>query len=353
MRACIGLKAGFGASAEGIADAGGATVATGAGGSGGGDEEQATSHDIINQPAEIRMTRRRYTQGAGVVITPQLPLPSSPPCGTLRAVSRALAPLLLALLVACETAPPDSTPPMRLASRPELASVDCEQLARTTPGAAWQTTALPARARTPILLGDPSVVGGPFERTLQAELTGAVAVRVLVRGEGKDARALCVQARGEGGEPASWKPLGDVGIDTDAVVVGDATALVAWLEPTQAPVWPCLEGPAETLDRATLALATQQRTLVRSLPTLACLERPAEGDDRERLREALRGAGREGRFLLEPVMPAQRALRALASGAWATVPGGLVVESARGDGAYPARVGADAQGRAVVIELPL
>jgi len=239
-----------------------------------------------------------------------------------------------------------------LSPRPALPDPSCEALAKTSPGAAWQEAgALPAGR---LVLTDPSVLGGPFAPPLRLEGASGRRLRVLVAGEGARAKTICAQIVEAEGAVASWRSLGEAGVDTGVLLIGDEAGLLASLAPRQALAMPCAEAPAEELNRAVPMLRARGLALDPVLPTLACAPREATPQDRTLIAGALREIKGEGHYLIEPRNPALPAVAALGSRPWAAFPpAGLVVDVSAGDGLYPVRAGLDAAGKTLVIEIPL
>ncbi|RYE89478.1 MAG: hypothetical protein EOO75_11750 [Myxococcales bacterium] len=261
---------------------------------------------------------------------------------------------LLGALGGCEPAPLSTELPAPPATRP---SVACDELARTTPTARWEE----AGSWPPgeLLVADPATIGGPFDPPLRLEATGDASARVLVQGEGTGRRALCVQVRLGPGEAASWREGPAVVIETSMLLVGAGAPVTRALRPAEAPLVPCLEGPADDMARVTAALAGRGLTMVPVLPTLTCLEGASAPFDLTPLRAALREHRAEGRAFVEARSPAWPLLAALGDRAWAPFapvagapPVALVIE-APGDGAYPVRLGRDGHDHVVLAELSL
>lgn len=207
---------------------------------------------------------------------------------------------------------------------------------------------------------DPAVLGGPFEPPLRLAGAASAAVRALVEPTAKGARTHCVQARLAEGTPSAWKPAGEVGIDSDMLVLGDEAALRASLRTSHALALPCAEAPAADLEQAVPLLRARGLELSSVLPTLACADREALAPDRALVTGLLREIKSGGHFLIEPRMPALGALAALEARPWAAIPAdggkgpaGVVIEVSSGDGLYPVRAGQDAGGKTLLIEIPL
>lgn len=263
--------------------------------------------------------------------------------------------LFLLGLFACQPGLPDSFPPEPLAPRPTSAEQTCEQIASLSPSASWhELGTLPSG---PLLLSDPSVLGGPFEAPLRVSFKTPPSVRLLTNTSGTSLKALCLQLRSEGTTQTKRQELGKVGIDTGMLFLGEEAPIKKYLNPAIAQVIPCAEAPAEELEKLQKHLGTSGEQLLPLLPTLICAERPAVPEDQPRIDSALRAVHSEGRFLLEPRNPAWMLLQALHSQPWTAIPDktqptGFVVDVQSPDGAYPV-FAETSEAQVVLLEIPL
>ena len=266
--------------------------------------------------------------------------------------------VVLCSLASCQPTPLDLTPPPAPSLRTAVA---CDDLARANPTARWEDTG--TWSPGPLVLADPSTIGGPFAPPLRLEASEAPGARVLVAvatPTGQAGRVLCVQLRLGPGEVAAWRDGPAVVIDTDLLLIGHETPVRQALRPAEAPLVPCLEGPADELQRATAALASRGLVLSPVLPTLTCLEGARPPFDLQPLRAALHEQKAEGRAFVEARPPAWPLLAALGDRPWTRFaptagapPIALLVEVRSGDGAYPVRLGRDDRDQVVVAELSL
>ena len=230
----------------------------------------------------------------------------------------------------------------------------CEQLASSTPGASWEDVgSLPLPTGEPLVVVDPSALGGPFEEPLRVALAGGLSLRLL-RDEDT---VLCVQLRTGQGAGGHRRLLGRVGVDTGMLLLGGERSLAGRLA-SSLRVLPCAEAPSDELTRLESLPNMKAERWVRLLPTLTCADRGVLPEDAGRIREALRQAQSEGRFLREPQGPAWAVLRAMNGRPWAffpeaSAPLGVVVEVSGGDGAYPVLAEGGTEARISFLEIPL
>ena len=277
---------------------------------------------------------------------------------------RRLSAAALALaFVACEREPPPVQPYVHPALRPGAKEATCATLAHDVEGAAWSQDVLQIHvAKGPIAIADPSVLGGPFAPPLRVDATpGDHAVRVLLgKTRAGDARPICIELRLRPGDVRSFRPLGDVAIDTDMVAMVDEPAYVARVAKLGAPLFAGIEADADQLPALSKALAERGMPVERVFPTYVRATRPLAPNDRQLVKDALGAANADGKFVVEPESPAWDFLRAIGDKSFATIDlgdppakAGVVVESTNGDGAYVVAIGEGADGAALTVELRL
>lgn len=273
---------------------------------------------------------------------------------------------LAALLGGCEDEKiPNIQPYVRPASKTVAAGAPttCEALAREHPERKWavREETLQISEGSALVVSDPSVLGGPFEPALRIEVpTTEASVRVLLTEDPKGVRPLCVQVRLSDKEATSWKPLGDVVIDTDMLALVDERRALAAVRAEGAVIAPGIDAPADDLPRIASALAPQGMKLEPVLTTFWSASRPVLSTDKELVRETLERIQAPGRLVLEPRQPAWPYAKALLDAQFAQVviddgaPHAAVgVEVSLGDGAYVVSQGLDEQGAVAQVEVRL
>lgn len=273
----------------------------------------------------------------------------------------ALAAALVGSSLACVDTAPEPNPWKRPQPRPASGDASCAGIAAASPGATWSDGLALTVDEGPLGIADASVMGGPFEAPVRVDVPrGRHAVRVLL---GKtriaEGRPLCATVRVREGEPASWKIVGTVPVDTDTVMLVDEPR---WTRATRAvagDVHAALEAEAGVLADIVTAAGRQGIPMTIALPTLARTVGPVRATDRAALVALLRDKGAYGKLSDEPASPAWRVLAALGDAPAAAVDvegakgAAVAVESGQGDGAYVVAVGLDAAGTPVTVELRL
>lgn len=245
--------------------------------------------------------------------------------------------------------------------RPAASEANCESIAKTWPEARRVDGALSLRVGpgSKIEVADAAVLGGPFEAPLALEAPAGLYTVDLVLGKGSAGKnlPLCVHARLGSASITSWRELGNVAIDTDVLVLADASSWHRTLGRRTSAVYAAVEADASELDRVRRELAGAGLPLTALLPTLARATRPLAPGDEALVRRVLGG---KGRFLLEPASPGWDVLSALGDADYVELSfdpeapqSALAIAAGQGSGAYAVAAGQEAGGELVALEVRL
>ncbi|MFO0661440.1 MAG: hypothetical protein U0165_16650 [Polyangiaceae bacterium] len=245
-------------------------------------------------------------------------------------------------------------------ARPSLLKAErsCDELAKTTPGARWtDSLSLTIAHGGQLLIGDPAVLGGPFQTPLTLDaIEGELKVRVLIGPSTQRTSPLCVQIRATEGEASSWSAQGEVTIDSELLALAQGPAYLGWAQKSVELTVTSIDGASSDLDRLTPALESAGFKTDRVLPTLLRGARPAERGDAALVLNTAKQVGVQVKTSPEPASPVWEFLRALGESSIAVVKldekqTALVIEAPSNEATYPVFVGRRSDGATALAEV--
>jgi hypothetical protein len=232
----------------------------------------------------------------------------------------------------------------------------CDELALRSTGARWsETRTLTIANGERAALGDPAVMGGPFEPPLSVDAAkGALQVRTLV-GPPSSPRPLCVQIRWADGDAKSWASQGDVTIDSEVLALVSWPAYAGAAKRTSEIVVTTVDGISSDLDRLAPELDRAGLSTERVLPTLLRSTRIARSGDAALVLNTASTLQLKVKTSPEPASPAWPFLRALGEASIASVKldegEAVAIEAPTGEATYPVLVGTRDDGVVALLEV--